>query len=262
MSVRKTILTAGAAALALLLAACHGGGGGNQNVVTINSITLNPAQASVGSVNQLSANISGADAGAIKTWSVTAGDLSLAQPDFAFVLRSAAKAASASSVSTANAQVYWIAPATPGSVTITLTVGSASKSQTVSVGTSLVSMDVTDIAGGKKLATVKVNGVTDLYQAAFRVQYSSAWKPESAAAGPFLGAGSDILFMGLTNQNGFVPVSITRKGDVGGVDGSGTLATVTFAPNSGASSVRGASSAPFDVAMVVLRDSHDQAISN
>jgi general secretion pathway protein D len=158
--------------------------------------------------------------------------------------------------------VYWTAPTTPGSVTITLSIGSASKSQTVTVGASVVSMDVSDAAGGKKVATVKVNGVTDLYQAAFRVQYTSAWKPESVTIGSFLGASSDVLSVSKTDQAGFVPVSITRKGNVAGVDGSGTLATITFAPNSGTSSMRELSSVPFDISGITLVDSHQQPISN
>ena len=259
MNLYRVAAIAGAVALALTATACKGGGKTNTGV-TINSITANPATVAVGGVTQLSANLTGADASTIKTWSVTAGDLSVSQPDFAFTLRAAAKAASSSSVSTANALVYWVAPATAGDVTITLTVGGATKTQTISVGASLVSMDVTDAAGGKKVATIRANGVTDLYQAAFRVQFTSAWKPESVTAGNFLGASSDTLFIGLTNQTGFVPVSITRKGGVAGVDGSGTLATITFAPNSGSSSVSSLASTPFDISNVQLVDSHGTKI--
>jgi hypothetical protein len=261
MYLRKIAAVAGAAVLVLAAAGCHGGGKPAPTVV-INSINLNPGTVGVGSTVQLSASLTGADASALKAWSVSAGDLSVTQPDLAFVLRSTAKSASASSVSTTNGTVYWTAPATPGGVNITLTVGSATKTLSVTVGSSVVSMDVTDGAGGKKVATIKVNSVTDLYQAAFRVQFTSAWTPESITYGNFLGASTDVVTLGLTNQAGFVPVAISRKGNVSGVDGSGTLATITFAPSSGTSSVRGASSVPFDVTMVQLRNSQGQPISN
>jgi hypothetical protein len=244
--------------LALTATACHGGSG--HTTVVINSITLNPATVAAASVAQLSASVTGASADAIKTWTVSAGQLATAAPDFSLVLRSTAKAASANSVSTANSVVYWILPATPGSATVSLTVAGVTKSQTVAIGASLVTMSINDAAGGKKVATVRINGVTDLYQAAFRINYTSAWQPESVTQGDFLGTVNDTLFIGLTNQTGFVPVSVTRKGNVSGVDGSGTLATVTFAPHSGTSAARAASSAGFDLSLVQLRDSHDRAI--
>jgi hypothetical protein len=247
------------AALTLIVAGCNGGGS-KPAAVTIDSIVFNPATIAAGSVVELSANATGAAASDIKTWTVSTGQLATAQPDFSFVLRGTAKAGSASSVSTPNSKVYWITPTAAGSATITVAIGSASKSQNVSIGASLVTMDLTDAANGKKVATVRVNSVTDLYQAAFRVNFTSAWQPESVEQGDFLGNTSDTLFIGLTNQTGFVPVSITRKGDVAGVDGSGTLARITFAPRS-ASSVRNISAGPFDLGVVVLRNSHDQPIS-
>jgi hypothetical protein len=254
----RFLFTMAMLALALTASSCDGGGGTTPTV--INSITLNPGTVAAGAVIQLSASITGADASAIKTWSVSAGQLSTAAPDFGLVLRSTAKAASATSVSTANGTVYWLTPSAPGSATITLAVGGATKTQTVNVGASPIVMELTDAAGGKKLATVRVNGVTDLYQAAFRVTYTSAWQPESAVQGDFLGTTSDTLFIGLTNQTGFVPISITRKGNVSGVDGSGVLARITFAPASGTSSAREVSSVPFDLNMIVLRNSKDQPI--
>lgn len=249
-----------AAALALIaLAGCNGGK--QVNPVVINSIVLNPATVAAGSVVELSANITGGSASDIKTWTVSSGQLSTSQPDFAFVLRGTAKSASESSLSTSNSKVYWITPATAGSATITLATGGAERSQNVSIGASLVVMEVTDTAGGRKTATVRVNGVTDLYQAAFRVSHTSAWQAESVEQGDFLGNTASTLFLGLTNQTGFVPVAITRKGNVSGVDGSGVLARITFAPRT-TSSAREASNIPFDVGMIVLRDSQDRAIPN
>jgi hypothetical protein len=242
----------------LLAAGCGGGPGGNTPV--INGITLNPGTVSAASVIQLTGNISGANATDIKTWTVSAGQLSATAPDFGLVLRATAKAASATSLSTANTTVYWITPSAPGSATVTLAVGSATKTQTVNIGANLVTLEVTDIAGGKKLATVRANGVTDLYQAAFRITYTSAWHPEAVTQGDFLGTTNDTLFLGLTNQTGFVPVSITRKGNVSGVDGSGELARVTFAPGSATSSARELSNVPLDLTLVMLRNSKDEPI--
>jgi hypothetical protein len=248
-----------AAALAVAGASCKGGD--SPSTVVINSIVLNPGTVAAGAVVELSANATGASASDIKTWTVTSGQLSASQPDFSFVLRGTAKAASASSISTPNSKVYWITPVAAGSATVSVSIGSATKSQNVTIGASLVTMELSDAANGKKVATVRVNGVTDLYQAAFRINFTSAWQPESVQQGDFLGNASDTLFIGLTNQTGFVPVSITRKGNVGGIDGSGTLARVTFAPRT-TSSARELSSVPFDLGVVVLRDSQDRAIPN
>jgi hypothetical protein len=55
-------------------------------------------------------------------------------------------------------------------------------------------------------------------------------------------------------------VAISRKGNAGGVDGSGTLATLTFEPTGGTSGMRGASAIPFDLDFVVLRNSSDEPI--
>jgi hypothetical protein len=241
------------------IAAC--GGGGNKTPVVINNIVFNPGTVAAGSVIELSANTTGAALSDVKTWTVSSGQLAASQPDFSFVLRGTAKAASSSSLSTTNSKVYWVTPTTGGSATVSLSIGSATRSQNVSIGASLVTMELTDAAGGKKVATVRVNGVTDLYQAAFRVLHTSAWQAESVQQGDFLGNTADTLFLGLTNQSGFVPVAITRKGNVAGVDGSGTLARITFAPRS-ASSAREASSLPFDIGLVQLRDSQDRLIPN
>nr|MDQ3024186.1 hypothetical protein [bacterium] len=97
--------------------------------------------------------------------------------------------------------------------------------------------------------------------AAFRVTYSSAWTPATVSQGEFLGAPADTLFFELHNQNGFVPVAVTRKGNAGGVDGSGTLAVIQFNPTGGTSNARDVSAVPFDLDLVVLRDSDDQPIS-
>jgi hypothetical protein len=244
----------------LLVAAGCGGNNGGTNPPVINSINLNPGSVAAASVVQLSGSITGGSAADIKTWTVSTGQLSATAPDFGLVLRGTAKAGSVASLSTTAATVYWITPVAPGSATITLAVGTASKTQTINIGASLITLEVTDQAGGKKLATVRANGVTDLYQAAFRVTYSSAWQPEAVTQGDFLGPASDTLFLGLTNQTGFVPVSLTRKGNVSGIDGAGVLATVLFSPAAGTSSARELSSVPLGLMMVELRNSKDQLI--
>jgi hypothetical protein len=248
------------AGVCLLAAGCNSPGDPPATVV-INSIVLNPGTVAAGSVIELSANATGAAASDIKAWTVSSGQLATSAPDFSFVLRGTAKAASASSVSTPNNKVYWITPVTAGTATLTVSIGTATKSQNVTIGASLVTMELTDAAGGKKVATVRVTGVTDLYQAAFRVNFTSAWQPESVEQGDFLGNSADTLFIGLTNQTGFVPVGITRKGNVSGVDGSGTLARITFAPR-GTSSARELSAVPFDIGTIYLRDSQDRPIAN
>jgi hypothetical protein len=249
---------------ALALSACGGGGGGAP--LTISAINLNPSAPSAGSVVSLSvATTGGNGTAATKSWTVSAGTLQLTPPDFSLLLRETArgKGASASSLSTTSTTVYWITPASASSATISVTIDTASKNRTVNLGASPVTLSVTDAAGGKKLCTVQANDVTDLYQAAFRINFTSAWHPETVTRGDFLGSNSETLFIGLTNQSGFVPVALTRKGNVAGVDGSGTLATVLFAPGSGTSALRGgsASDLPFDIGLVILRNSKDQAIA-
>ena len=105
------------------------------------------------------------------------------------------------------------------------------------------------------------SNVNDLYQAAFRVTYSSAWTPVTVSQGDFLGAAADTIFFELHNQNGFVPIAITRKANAGGVDGSGTLAVIKFDPTGGTSNARDVSAVPFGLDLVVLRDSDDEPIS-
>jgi len=240
-----------------LMAACNGGGGGTP---TVNGINIDPGSPAAGSLVQVTGDVSGSGAGsATKSWAVTSGTLSATPPDFGLILRGTAKAASAATLDTTANTVYWLAPVGGGSATLTLTIGESTKTKTVNLGTSPISLTVAN-NGSDKVVSVKATNVNDLYQAAFRVTYSSAWHPKSVSQGDFLGAAADTIFFEVHNQNGFVPVAITRKGSAGGVDGSGTLATITFEPSSGASSARDVSSVPFDLDFVVLRDSKDAPI--
>lgn len=264
MGALKLLTLVVAGAMALGLAACNGGGGGSNNGgLRIVSLNLNPGSPTTGSVVQLSANFSGVNstAGLIKNWTVSAGSLSTTKPDFGLLLRQTAKAASESSASTTANTVYWITPTAAATATIKLVVEGVTKETSVGVTASPVSLSVANGDSGTKICTVRVTNITDLYQAAFRVNYSSAWQPTSAVPGDFLGAENEILWLGLTNQNGFVPCAITKRGSVPGDDGTGTLATINFTPVSGASSARGASAVPFDIGLIMLRTSKDEGIA-
>jgi len=249
--------------LVLLLAAASCGGGGSKEV-NIVKINLNPATASAGSIVELSASISAPGqsvSSLLKEWEVTGGSLSLAPPDFSMLLRGTSKAASETTSSTTNNIVYWMVPSTPGAVTITLTVGTATKTMTATVVNSPIVLSVSDGSGGKKVCTVSASNVNDLYQVAFRVNFTSAWTVDSVDQGDFLGSAGDTLFIGLDNQPGYVPVAITKRGNAAGADGSGVLATITFDPvetTSGTSSVAGI---PFELDAAILRTSGNKPIA-
>lgn len=267
MTFTRCLLTVVAAMLSMASVACDGGTPPAQ--VSIVSINMNPAAATAGAVVQLSASISapGQSVSSLtKHWAVTAGELRETPPDFSMLLKGTAKAASESTLDTTAATVYWVTPAS-GTTTITLSVSEASKSRTVSVAASPVTLSVANGAGNSKTVTVMANSVTDLYQAAFRINYTSAWTPSGINPGDFLGSASNILWLGQEDPTGwltkvkslgFVPCAITRKGNVAGVDGSGILATITFTPTSGTSSTRELSDVPFDLSLVMLRTSQDQ----
>lgn len=246
--------------LSLALTACNGGGGGRQ--ATVNAINVNPATPSAGSLVQLSGNISGGNAGTVKTWEVDKGSLSTSPPDFAILLRATASKQGSAVTSTTGETVYWITPPEGGQATITLTADSSTRSRTVTLGQSPLTLSVSDHDGGKRVQIV-ASDVTDLYQAAFRISHSSAWDPTSASQGDFLGTASQTLFFSMTNQNGFVPVAITRRGSLPGVDGTGALATIDFAPAGGTSSARSVAETtqPFELQLVVLRTSADEPIA-
>lgn len=252
---------AAVALAAVLLVSC--GGGGEADGVTITGINLNPATVTAGSIVALTASISAPGqsvSSLVKNWSVTAGSLTVSAPDFSLLLRETARGTSATSVSTTGSTVYWIAPASGGLATITVAVDSESESLDVTVGSSPVTLSVTSASGGAKLCTVAANGVTDLYQAAFRINFTSAWTPASAEAGDFLGSADDILTLAMLDQNGFVPMAITRKGSAAGIDGSGTLATIEFTPSQATSATREVADVPFELSMVILRNSADEPI--
>lgn len=257
----KVLLAAG---LAVVLLGSCGGGGGGDGEVRVTAINLNPAAVTAGSIVTLTASISAPGqsvSSLVKNWNVSAGTLTATAPDFSLLLRETAHGASAASVSTTSDAVYWVAPASGGSATISVQVAEDTESVTVTIGASPVTLSVTSGAEGKKTCTISANNVSDLYQAAFRLSYSSAYRPAEASPGNFLGTADEILTLALTNQNGFVPMAQTRKGNVDGVDGSGVLATITFDPVIAASSVSQTAERPFVLEIMDLRDSNDQPIS-
>jgi len=255
MKLVQAMRTLVAAALCAALMACGGGGNGTTEEVRIVSISLNPTTVSANAVVTLSASISApgqSTADLVKNWTASAGTLTIAAPDFSQIIREPSRVASSSSVSTTATQVYWRAPDTAVSATITLEVEQDSKSRAVQVTESPILLSVSSGSNNTKVCSVSANNVSDLRQAAFRIKFSSAWVPQSAEAGDFLGTSEEILFLGLPNQTGFVPCAITKRGNVTGETGSGTLATVTFESASSTSAAREVADLPFALADVVL----------
>jgi len=252
------LMNALALALAAMALACGGGTPQPSTEVRIVSINLNPAAVVAGTVVELTASISAPGqslAELTKNWSVTAGSITTTPPEFGLLIRATAQGAN-SAVSTTRNSVYWTVPAEAGPATVTLSAGEDTESKTVNVGDSPLTLSVSTTGEGNKLCTVRANDVSDLYFAGFRVNYSGGWNPVTADRGDFLGAEADTLFLGLTNQSGFVPVAVSRRGDAAGVDGSGVLATVEFAPVSQASSANaidyGGPQRPFELSGAML----------
>lgn len=226
----KNLILATLTGLILLFAASCGGGGGSDPVV-VTAINTGGGSISAGSVVPLTATTTGGSGQVmLKNWAVTSGSLMINPPDFSLTLRETAKSASTTSVSTTANVVYWVVPESAGSATISVTVEGASRTLDVSFGASPVTMSINNGSNGQRIVSVHANDINDLFGAAFRINFSDSFEPVSAEAGDFLGASGDILFLGLTNQSGFVPVAITKKQGATGTDGSGTLATITFAP--------------------------------
>lgn len=92
---------------------------------------------------------------------------------------------------------------------------------------------------------ITVSDVTDLFAWQFRLFYQSAvLNGTDIAEGPFLAQGGVTPFFIITNftdnynaTHGFMWVSSTRKADEGGVNGTGTLATISFKTVGGGNSI-------------------------
>jgi len=78
---------------------------------------------------------------------------------------------------------------------------------------------------------VRAAQVTGLYGVAFDLDYpSAALRYQSVTAGPFLGSSGQLSLQVVESATGHLVVGVTRLGSVPGVDGSGVLLTLTFAP--------------------------------
>jgi hypothetical protein len=257
--------------IALALFSACGGGGGKSPIVkpidtptssTIQSLNFSPANVTTGTVVEVSATYTNASAfeSAAKLWLVGGGTISEQPPDFDLVLRETAgiKATSATLTTTAS-KVYWLTPTRPGSYNVSLRIGNAYLVQTVEVTTAPIGLEVLPGEGNSVVVRVVAQDVTNLYQAAFRVVFNaSIYAPTEVTPGTLLGGSDDILFIGLTNQNGFVPIAITRKGSAGGVSGSGVLAEIVFTPKAASRVAASISISGFELLRYVLRDSSGQ----
>ena len=257
-----------------LLAACGGGGGKKNKQVyppgtlpesqAIQSINLSPSSATTGTVVELSATYTnpGTFENSTKFWKVNGGTLSEGAPDFDLILREVADVSGASSsLSTAAEQVYWFTPSTPGSYKITLQVDNTSLVRVVEVTSAPVYLEVMPGEGDTAIVRILGRDVSDLYQGAFRIIFnSSLYEPLSVRAGDLLGGEDDVLFLGLTNQSGFVPIGITRKGNVPGVDGSGVIAEARFGKRTASHAPRAPAIAGFELGLHIIRDSSGEPI--
>ncbi len=258
--------------IGLGVTSCGGGGGKRssptpQPLLVIEAINTQPSTISVSTVVTLTAiyNNPSLASGRQKVWEVSGGTISDEQPDFGLIIKETAGLKSVSaSVSTTADKVYWFTPSTPGEYTVSLTVGGASKQIAASVQASPIVLDINNTSDQNVVITVRASNVSNLYQAAFRITYNvNRYTPISVEPGNFLGSSNEILFLGLTNQQGVVPVGITRKGGAAGVSGSGTLSTITFQPKSQPATSRETSVhslAGFSISFYLLLDSQGNPI--
>jgi len=267
-SLAKLLFALSIFGVGFFLYSCGGGGGKRpepQPTLSILSINLSPQDPSAGTVVELSATFNNPSlaVGKTRVWEVSGGTIGETPPDFTLVLRQTAGLKNTSAVvRTTRDVVYWLTPTEPGKYTVTLTVGSVSRSREVSVSATPIALSILQDDGTHIVVSVKAVSVTNLYQAAFRVNFDSTkYTPTSVTPGNFLGSSQEILFLGLTNQNGFVPVGITRKGDAPGVSGSGELARISFSRKSTSRSPSALGLAGFSIGFYVLVDAQRSVIN-
>ncbi len=249
--------------IAFLLLSCNGGskddGGGGSGSVSIKGIILNPASPGASALVQIisdAVSTSTPISDRAKVFSVTGGTLYETEPDFSLVIRGTAQASESRTLSTKKNRVYWITPASTGEVTIKLTIGETSKERKVNIGNALASLSITEDNQGRKIVTVTANNVSDLFQAAFRINYhSSKYTVVSVDKGEFMG--SDALFIGEKDKTpvGQVAVSLSRKRNDSGVSGSGVLARIIFAEKSTSEVKDTSASAAFAIDYIKLVNS-------
>jgi hypothetical protein len=268
----RTTIIAVIAAVAALTISCNGGGGGGHifppgtlpHSAAIQSINISPSSVTTGTAVELTATYTDSSYFADKTkvWDTAGGSLTETAPDFDLVLRGTAGIKSASAtLSTTSSRVFWFTPTSPGSYTIKLTIGKATFSRSVAVTSAPIYLEVTPGANNTTTVRIMARDVTDLYQGAFRVIFNpNRFQATEARAGSFLGGANDILFLGLTNQAGFVPIGITRKGNVAGISGDGVIAEVVFSDRTASHAPSSIAIAGFELGTYLMLDSKGATI--
>lgn len=256
--------------LLLVLTACNKGGskgdGGTPNdSVNVRDLIVNPAKPGTTSLVEITIDASATGtpvSDRMKLYTASGGSLYETQPDFTMVLRGISQTGGSASLVTKQNRIYWVTPATPGDFTLSAAIGDRSAQKSVVIGNSAATMSVTTDTQGRKIVTVSASGVTDLFQAAFRINYqTSKYTCVAIEKGDFMG--SDTLFIGEKDKTppGVAAVSITRKRGQGGVSGTGVLARLIFAEKTASGADREASrTSAFDFEYATLLDSNGQPI--
>ena len=242
-----------------------GGGGSPGDSVNVRDIIVNPATPATTALVELTVDASATGTPVserVKLFTVTGGSLHESLPDFTMVLRGISQAGGSTTLSTRQNRVYWVTPATSGEFTLTAAIGERSAQKKVVIGNSAASMSVSTDAQGRKVVTVSANGVSNLFQAAFRINYQTAkYVCVGIEKGDLLG--EDTLFIGEKDKtpSGVVAVSISRKRGQDGASGTGVLARVIFAEKTLSAVEREASrTAAFDFEYVTLLDADGKPI--
>jgi len=127
----------------------------------------------------------------------------------------------------------------------------AASSTTVSVSPSTITASV----GQNFTVNVTVSNVYDLYGWQFRLNWTAGLiEVVKVTEGPFLKLGSTYFYWDINATAGRMVADCTLLGNVPGVSGSGTLATITF-------NVKGVGQSPLTLWDVVLLNSFEQSIT-
>jgi len=141
-----------------------------------------------------------------------------------------------------------ISPKTTNSV---LATDSVQQTTTISISPATVTSQV----GCNFIINITISDVTDLYGWEYKLKWNNTLLDATdSAEGPFLKSGGDTFFSAkINNTAGFMLVDCTLLGNVLGVSGNGTLASVTFF-------VKNSGKCPFDLYDTTLISSLEQAI--
>lgn len=255
--------------LLFALAGCNNGGskdgGSPGDAVNVRDVIVNPATPGTTSLVEVTIDASATGtpvSDRMKLYTASGGTLYETTPDFTMVLRGISQTGGAASLTTKQNKIYWVTPASPGEFTLSAAIGDRSAQKRIVIGNSAATMSVTTDAQGRKVVSVSASGVTNLFQAAFRINYQqSKYTCVAVEKGDFLG--SDVLFIGEKDKTpvGVVAVSLTRKRGQGGVSGTGVLARVIFEEKKAASADREPSrTSAFDFEYVTLLDADGRPI--